>query len=116
MLFGDNTRLRRVHGFDESELRSMRIFLQGSVRTWCRDRKNQSFRASDLLGGANVNWQGTPLQPLFDHYFERGHGDETYAIRQAGIAAGYLLKQVLARSNRRYRTEKGYTRMYRWID
>lgn len=116
MLVGDNTRLRRVHGFDESVLQPIRVYLQGAVRTWCRDRKYQPFRASDLLGGANFNWQGTSLQPLYEYYLERSHGNEVYAIRQAGIAAGYLLKQVLSRANRRYRTEKGYTRTYRWID
>lgn len=75
-----------------------------------------TFAARDLLGGANYYWQGTPLMPLYDYYLEHSDGDDEYAVREAGRAAGNLLKRVLIEDSKRtYETRQGYTREYRWV-
>ena len=107
---------KKVHGFSDGELQRMRDYLLGSVQAWCRDRHGEWFAARDLLGGANFNWQGTPLQPLYVYYMERSNHDDAYSVKQAGRAAGHLLKRVLIEDSKRtYETHKGYTRQYRWV-
>lgn len=115
MIVGDNT-YRNVWGIDEPELQRMRDYLLGAVQVWCRDRHEEWFAVRDLLGGANFFWQGTPLMRLFEYYMEKSGEDSEYSIRQAGRAAGHLLKRVLIDdSKRNYETRQGYTREYRWV-
>ena len=104
-----------VHGFEEEDIKLMRIYLLGAVQVWCRDRKGEWFAARDLLGGPNFYWQGTPLHKLFKYY--KQFGEDDYAITQAGRAAGRLLKRVLIEDEKRtYETRQAYTREYRWVD
>lgn len=117
MIINDLTGFRFVRGIDESELQRMRDYLLGAVHSWCRDRHGEWFAARDLLGGANYYWRGTPLQRLYDFYLEISAGDEDYSKRQAGIAAGHLLKRVLAEDEKRkYETRLAFTREYRWVE
>lgn len=107
---------KNVHGFTEREIERMLDYLQGAVQVWCRDRHGEWFAARDLLGGANYYWQGTPLMRLYEYYMEQSDNDNDYSVRQAGCAAGHLLKRVLlADTKRRYETRQGYTREYRWV-
>lgn len=115
MLIGDSN-FKEVWGFEESQKQRMRDYLLGAVQVWCRDRHEEWFAARDLLGGANNHWQGTPLMPLYEYYLARRNDDNEYAVRQAGRAAGHLLKRVLIEDRKRtYETRKGYTREYRWV-
>ena len=112
----DNESYKNVHGLAEQELQRMRDYLQGAVHIWCRDRHEEWFAAKDLLGGANHYWQGTPLRRLYEYYMEQSDGNSEYSVRQAGRAAGHLLKRVLINdTKRRYETRQGYTREYRCV-
>lgn len=114
MIRGINT-YTNVRGFSERELQRMRDYLLGAVQVWCRDRHGEWFAARDLLGGANTYWQGTPLQRLYDYYM--GYSDDdVFSRKQAGRAAGHLLKRVLIEDRKRtYESRQGYTREYRWV-
>ena len=115
MIIGDNN-YREVWCAEEPEKQRMRDYLLGAVQAWCRDRHGEWFAARDLLGGANYYWQGTPLMPLYDYYLEYSDGDDESAVREAGRAAGNLLKRVLIEDEKRtYETRQGYTREYRWV-
>ena len=115
MIIGDNN-YREVWCAEEPQKQRMRDYLLGAVQAWCRDRHGEWFAARDLLGGANYYWQGTPLMPLYDYYLEHSDGDDEYAVREAGRAAGNLLKRVLIEDSKRtYETRQGYTREYRWV-
>lgn len=112
----EETTYMNIHGFEENELQRMRDYLLGAVQAWCRDRHGEWFAARDLLGGANFFWQGTPLIRLFDFYMARSGNDSEYSVKQAGRAAGHLLKRVLIEDTKRmYETRQGYTRLYRWV-
>lgn len=115
MIINDNN-FRYVWCLKEEELKPMRDYLLGAVQVWCRDRKGEWFAARDLLGGANYYWQGTPLYDLYEHYLKISNGDSEYAVKQAGRAAGNLLKRVLIEDSKRtYETRQGFTREYRWV-
>ena len=107
---------RNVHGFTPNEIRRMLDYLQGAVQVWCRDRHGEGFAARDLLGGANYHWEGTPLMPLYEYYMAKSDNNWEYSVKQAGRAAGNLLKRVLIEDTKRnYETRQGFTREYRWV-
>ena len=111
-----NPSYNNVYGFTDEEIRQMCDYLLGAVHVWCRDRHGEWFAARDLLGGANYYWQGTPLIKLYEYYMELSDNDSDYSVRQAGRAAGHLLKRVLVHDSKRmYETRSGYTKQYRWI-
>ena len=110
----DDDYYRNVWGIGKWRQKRMRDYLLGAVHVWCRDHYEEWFAAKDLIGGPNFYWQETPLYPLYSYY--RQFGDSNYAIKQAGRAAGWLLKRVLIEDKKRtYETRKGYTRQYRWV-
>ena len=105
---------RGVHGIRENELHDIRLFLQGSVYCWCKNRKDEPFAARDLLGGDNYYWQDTPMEALYLYYKNGDEANHDYAVEEAGKAAGRLLYQLLYYDKREFDTWSGYTRMYRW--
>ena len=64
------------------------------------------------MGGENFDWNGTPMQDLFEAY--RGRDD---ALKVTAKSAGWLLKTAIKEDPyRRYETKKeAFTRKYRWI-
>lgn len=117
MIINDLTGFRNIRGVNKRDLRRMRDYLLGAVHSWCRDRHGEWFAARDLLGGANYYWQKTPLELLYELYLEKSAGDKDYSKRQAGIAAGHILKRVLAEDKKRkYETRLAFTREYRWVE
>jgi hypothetical protein len=70
-------------------------YLQGAIQVWCRNRHGEWFVARDLIEGAKYFWQGTPLMRLYEYYMEQSGQDDDYSVKQAGRAAGHLLKRVL---------------------
>lgn len=48
---------------------------------------------------------------------EQSDQDDEYSVRQAGRAAGQILKRVLNEDTKRiYETRTAYTRQYRWVE
>ena len=82
------TTYKGVNGFTEEQLNLMRVFLQGVVYCWCKNRKEEWFAARDLLGGDNYYWQGAPHLQLYTYYFDGKDNDHDYAVEEAGKAAG----------------------------
>ena len=115
MLRGDNRRVVKVHGLDQSDLVRIKDFLQGAVYSWCNThQKGEWFCASDLIGGGNSSWDHCPLEVLYRRHIRDGY-DHDYAFDQAAKDAGKILKSVLDQDQRVFETESGYTRRYRWI-
>ena len=66
-----------------------------------------------MFGGDNGNWNGTPLQAIYNYYVSAG---EDNAKEKSAIDVGVLLKQVLSDDVYwEYELIKGYTNEYRRI-
>lgn len=100
---------------EEAEL--AKHYLQGAVHSFCVSNPGKAFALRDLVGGENGNWNGTPLQAIFDYHISAGKAEEK-AMKQAAIDAGWLLKAVLAEEENRYfvQSQGGKTKLYRRID
>lgn len=92
-------------------------YLQGAVHSYCKNNPGQAFSVRDLAGGENKDWNGTPLQLLYNYHKAAGKTKEK-AKRQAAIDAGWLLKAVLAEEESRcfVQSKGGRTKMYRKIE
>lgn len=83
------------------DIEIIKVYMQGAVYAFCNIKKDEPFSARILFGGNNKNWQGTPMQKLYDYYTNEGKAAED-AYKSASIDAGRLLKSVLDRD--KYRT------------
>ncbi len=109
------SKLRINFGISDAQLALIKAYLQGSVYSWIKNRVGEIFAARDLVGGANFDWDGTPLYCLYQKHIDSGkHNKE--AIDEAGKDLGWILKTVLNEDKRTFEThEKGLTKGYRWI-
>src|ERR1700686_1203379 len=105
MALTEESELRDVHGIDEAKKAKIKAFLQGAVYCWVKNRKDEQFAARDLVGGENVDWQGTPLYPLYHKHTDSGKDNEA-AFEAAGKDLGWLLKSVLAEDKRTFEAAK----------
>lgn len=110
----DKNQLRGVSGITDAQHQRMCDFLQGAVYCWCKNRPNEWFALRDLLP---FYWNDSPLIDLFNKYYDSDeHLD--YAIHQAAVDAGWLLKEVLANEPRRvFESSKAFkATQYRLIE
>ena len=114
MIKNDSTIDREVYGIDENTMQRIKDFLQGAVYCWCKNRPNEWFAASDLVGGENADWSNLPLNGLYQKHIDQGESEE-HAFDQAGIELGHILKSVLADDKRTFETKREYVRKYRWL-
>ena len=114
MITNDSTIDREVYGIDDNTMQRIKDFLQGAVYCWCKNRPNEWFAASDLVGGKNADWSNLPLNGLYQKYIDLGK-PVNYAFDQSGIDLGHILKCVLKEDGRTFETRKGFTREYRWL-
>lgn len=115
MIVQGNNILRNVHGISDTEKAQAMDF----IRTLVDERLNvfptAIFRAVDLMGRQVFpTWANTPLDPLYQYYYGKKR-DNRYAMRQAGIAAGYLLKRVIENDSRSFAFIRGYKNGYRLL-
>lgn len=96
MLYENGKKVTEVNGvnvIDDDQQLAIFNFLQGAVYCWCNCFGTKIFTAPGFVGDKNRDWNGTPLQALYD-----GYGDED----AAGNAVGRLLKRVLIDDPRRF--------------
>ncbi|MBR3978437.1 MAG: hypothetical protein IKJ94_02295 [Oscillospiraceae bacterium] len=99
------------------EVELAKRYLQGAVHSFCKNNPGQAFSVRDLAGGENKDWNGTPLQVLYNYHIAAGKTKEK-AKKQAAIDAGWLLKTVLEEEeNRLFEQMQGpRSKLYRKID
>ncbi len=116
MILGNETTIRNVSGFSTEELKGIMDFLQGAVYCWCKNRPDEWFSIRNLMGGENFNWNGTPLQVLYDKHINRGL-DDGEANNAAGKDCGWILKRVIhGDENRDFETKtESLVRHYKWV-
>jgi hypothetical protein len=111
--------LRDVHGVTPEKKYLIKAFMQGAVYSWVKNRMGDQFTVRDLVGGENYNWEGTPLQVLYDRHVESGK-DHDAAVLAAAIDLGRLTKIVLHEDRRHFKNDKvggkhGETNSYLWV-
>lgn len=106
--------LRDVHGIGDDEKALIKAFMQGATYCWVKNRKEEPFAVRDLMGGENFDWNGTPLQGLYEKHIDAGQDHES-AIEAAGKDLGWLMKTVLHEDKRTFETYTEDVRYYRWV-
>lgn len=107
--------LRNVTGITDEQALLIRVFLQGAVYSWVKNRKDEQFAARDLVGGDNFEWSGTPLIVLFEKHVALDKDDDS-AIAAAAKDLGWLLKRVLHEDKRHFVAGRsGLTAGYTWV-
>ncbi len=109
----NGTTPQKTNGLSDRETTLIKAFLQGAVYVWCQTKGTDQFAANDLVGGCNRNWEGTPLQPLYDKHRKAGK-DEGDAYDQAGKDLGWILLEVLHEDKRTFTQINNHVNHYEW--
>lgn len=110
MIKNNKSLARSVTGLTNQEIQDIKNHLKELVDNWIRNNPSQPFTLGDLVGKENANWNGTPLQRLYD---KNSHfNDERKQYAQAAKEAGHLLKQVLEEDSKTFSLEKRRTNTY----
>ncbi len=111
MLTQEN-KIRSVRFISKGKTEEIKGFLQGAIRCYDKAVAGEWFSLRDLMGGENFDWNGTPLQDLYEAYQNRSD-----ALKMAAKSAGWLLKAAIKEDQyRHYETKKeAFTRKYRWV-
>ncbi len=98
--------IKEATGICKCETAAIKHFLQGAIYCWCKNiNQNEWFSLSELMGGKNFYWEGTPLMCLYTKHEKKGSENP---VNQAGIDAGWLLKAVVNNDSRKFETKKEY--------
>lgn len=76
------------------------VYLQGGVYALLINATSNEFATRDIVGGENRDWEGTPLQSIYDGLVKEYSPDKKKAYDRAAIEVGYLLKEVLLKDRR----------------
>jgi hypothetical protein len=115
MALNPSSELRDVYGISDTEKSLIKAFMQGAVYSWVKNREDESFAVRDLVGGANFDWDGTPLIVLYEKHFKAGK-DKASAIEAAAKDLGWLVKTVLDEDKRTFIPSKsGLVSHYQWV-
>lgn len=99
----EKSKIREVKGISQSEKQRIMDYLQGAVYCWCKNHQKEWFSARDFLSAQNYNWQGTPMQVLYQKHIEKGK-DSDDSVKGAGKDAGWILKKVIDQDKRSFET------------
>lgn len=100
----------------ENDLKLMESYILGAVHGFTAAADSKSFKVRDLFGFDNRDWNGTPIQKIYEFYLKSlPHED---AADKAGKDVGKLLRKVLAKDKYEYKEEFGcrectYHRIYK---
>lgn len=89
----------------------IQVYIQGAVHGFCNNNAGQYFTVRSLFGGENADWNGTPLQQIYEHYRRNGYTEQDAADR-AAVDVGVLLKNVLIGDKYEYEQVEAFTNTY----
>ena len=116
MTLQPESELREIAGVTTEQKGAIEHFMQDAIYCWIKNQKGKSFAVRDLMGGDNFNWNGTPLQVLYDYQESLGKGHEA-AVDAAGIALGWIVKGLLHKDQRVFKSIAGErVAHYKWIE
>ncbi|KAA3618254.1 MAG: hypothetical protein D8M58_21810 [Calditrichaeota bacterium] len=107
--------IREVYGLNDNERELIEVFMQGAIYCWIKNKTEIPFAVRDLVGGVNSDWNGTPLQVLYDKHIKAGK-DEDASFESAAIDLGWIVKKLLSNDNRLFKKgTNGLVNTYLWI-
>ena len=108
----NSTRLTRISARLTAEQEALaKSYIQGAVHGFCNNCEG-AFSVRKLFGGDNGNWNGTPLQEIYEWHFSK-LGDHPVASEKAAIDVGRLLKTILNEDKQRtFKSRRGFTNEY----
>lgn len=116
MLIKDN-KIINTYIVNTAEKNDIISYLDQIISGWINKSPNEWFNFKDLLDfylSQHENWNGTPLQVLYDNYIKKGKNHEQ-ALDLAGKSVGKLLKETVHKREEKFDTEKGYLRRYKLV-
>lgn len=112
-----NITITNIRIVNNKEKQKIITFFDDIITKWLTDRNNEWFCINDLLDfgiGQHKDWNGTPLQVLYDNYINSGKSNEE-SITLSGQAAGKLLKETVHLRQENFDTKKNHYRYYKKI-
>ncbi len=107
--------LREPTGLNDNDRNLIRAFMQGAVYSWVKNRPDEYFAVRDLVGGLNNDWNGTPLQVLYDRHINNGRNEEE-AFEAAAKDLGWIVKTLLSEDRRIFEVDNaGFVNTYRMV-
>lgn len=116
MLIKDN-KIINTYIVNTAEKNDIISYLDQIISGWINKSPNEWFNFKDLLDfylSQHENWNGTPLQVLYDNYIKKGKNHEQ-ALDLAGKSVGKILKETVHKRQEKFDTEKGYLRRYKLV-
>lgn len=117
MIISSNKKIVKISAkVSEKDLKLMEIYILGAVHGFTAAAGSKSFKVRDLFGFDNRDWNGTPIQEIYEFYLKsESHED---AAEKAAQDVGKLLRKVLAEDKYEYEEEFGsrectYHRVYK---
>ena len=110
-------RIINVKIVNNTDKQAIILYLDQIITNWINQRNDEWFCINDLFDfgiGQHKDWNGTPLQVLYDNYINSGKTEEQ-AHTQAGIDAGKLLKETVHLRIDQFDTKKLRHRYYKKI-
>lgn len=98
----------------QQEIEMAKAYIRDAINTFCQNNLRQSFAVRDLFGGENGDWQGTPLQAIYEYHIAARASDPKDSARKD---VGKLMKIVLSEEDGYYiQSQGGKTKLYRKIN
>ncbi len=76
-----------------ADVECAKAYIQGAVHSHCNNAADSPLSVRILFGGDNGDWNGTPLQWIYNYH--KYIGKSTDPNKQAAIDVGRLLKIIL---------------------
>lgn len=109
--------ITNVRIIDYEEKQKIIAFFDDIITRWLTQRSDEWFYIKNLLDfgiGRHKNWNGTPLEVLYDNYINSGK-TEKESITLSGQAAGKLLKETVHLRQENFDTKINHYRYYKKI-
>lgn len=117
MITNNNKRIVKISAkVSEKDLKLMENYILGAVHGFTAAADSKSFKVRDLFGFDNRDWNGTPIQKIYEFYLKsESHKD---AAEKAAQDVGKLLRKILTEDKYEYEEEFGsrectYHRVYK---
>ena len=100
MIVNTNQTIRAISAqISDVNIDLAKAYIQGAVHSHCNKNADKELSVRILFGGDNKNWANTPLQCIYDYYYDKG---SEHPSDDAAKDVGWLFKSVLINDSRTF--------------